>query len=635
MKIKFYIKITLASFIVILFSFKKNENTITLSEYFIKNHFEFYKEVINFKNNILTNEFDIQKIENSLIECRKKLKVIDLFLRYSEPVLYRSINGVLEVEWETEVFEKYEKPYKRVGRGIYLAQAELMENEINKEKLVFFVSELDEDLKKYLNDTIINEINKPYYFPFAARIYILNLLTIYTTGFENPDTSLIVDELKISVSEFIKQVKIYENTVKIHYQEEFHKTINEMYGWLDTQKSYLKFDHYFFIKKFITKLYSLNQEFISKQNLKSKQLIDYSLNNKANQIFSKNLYYAQNTKGIYSNVNKKEDTDKILRFGSLIFSDPKLSGNNKRSCSSCHKPENFFTDNSRSSALNFNQTGFLQRNTPDLMAADRQHLIMWDGRHLDLMEQFISVIQNKDEMNGNINDIMKKILSCRKYKKYLKALCKLTPAYPHPDIRHVGSSVIFFYTRLSTGISYFDECMNGQHELNDIQKKGFNLFMGKAQCATCHFLPQFNGVKPPYISSEFEVLGTPDKFNPMLPTTDSGRYKIHPAFETLRAHRTPTLRNITKTAPYMHNGIFKNLEEVIDFYDSGGGAGKKINLKNQTLSPDSLHLTKDEKIAIVEFLKTLDEKTTELVFPEKLPKSKFKELNNRKLHGEY
>ncbi|MCX8079620.1 MAG: c-type cytochrome [Bacteroidia bacterium] len=183
--------------------------------------------------------------------------------------------------------------------------------------------------------------------------------------------------------------------------------------------------------------------------------------------------------------------------------------------------------------------------------------------------------------------------------------------------------------------SFFDECMEGKADLNEDQKKGFNLFMGKARCATCHFLPQFNGVKPPYISSEFEVLGTPDKLNPHLPTSDSGRYKVNPANQTLRAHRTPSLRNITRTAPYMHNGIFKTLEEVIDFYDSGGGAGKKFNLENQTIPPDSLHLTSDEKQALIEFLKTLDEKIPDISSPQNLPKSKIKELNERKIHGEY
>ena len=119
--------------------------------------------------------------------------------------------------------------------------------------------------------------------------------------------------------------------------------------------------------------------------------------------------------------------------------------------------------------------------------------------------------------------------------------------------------------------------------------------MSKAQCATCHFVPQFNGVKPPYIGSEFEVLGVPKDIAFKSLNDDKGRHGVNPADEMDHAFRTGTIRNIAYTAPYMHNGVFKTLNEVIDFYDVGGGAGKGLSVTNQTLSSDSLKLTAEEK----------------------------------------
>jgi cytochrome c peroxidase len=159
--------------------------------------------------------------------------------------------------------------------------------------------------------------------------------------------------------------------------------------------------------------------------------------------------------------------------------------------------------------------------------------------------------------------------------------------------------------------------------------------MNKAQCATCHFVPQFNGVKPPYVGSEFEVLGVPSDNNFTGLSADKGRYLVNPAKETQSAFRTGSVRNAAKTKPYMHNGVFKSLDEVVDFYDAGGGAGRGLKVSNQTLSPDSLKLTKAEKSDIIAFIKSLDEDIPVVTVPLKLPKSKKDALNNRKVGGEY
>jgi cytochrome c peroxidase len=159
--------------------------------------------------------------------------------------------------------------------------------------------------------------------------------------------------------------------------------------------------------------------------------------------------------------------------------------------------------------------------------------------------------------------------------------------------------------------------------------------MGKAQCGTCHFVPQFNGTKPPYISSEFEVLGVPSDTNYKALSEDLGRFEVHPVKEMHRAFRTPSLRNVTKTGPYFHNGSFKNLNQVLDFYGAGGGQGKGLKIENQTLASDSLHLTKLEKQKLLAFMRSLSEEIPVEAPPKFLPPSKDKTLKTRKPGGIY
>jgi cytochrome c peroxidase len=145
-------------------------------------------------------------------------------------------------------------------------------------------------------------------------------------------------------------------------------------------------------------------------------------------------------------------------------------------------------------------------------------------------------------------------------------------------------------------------------KLSEAEKNGFNLFTGKAKCATCHYIPLFNGLIPPFFSdTESEVLGVPktkNKKNAVI-DPDFGKYLFTRSEIHKYAFKIPGLRNIELTAPYMHNGVFNTLEEVMEFYNNGGGAGLKIELPNQTLPPDKLNLSKKEIADVISFMKTL------------------------------
>ena len=148
----------------------------------------------------------------------------------------------------------------------------------------------------------------------------------------------------------------------------------------------------------------------------------------------------------------------------------------------------------------------------------------------------------------------------------------------------------------------------GKATLTASETNGFNLFAGKAKCATCHFIPLYSGTVPPwYNNSESEVIGVPKSnvWKNAVVDGDLGRYKLNQLAPLKYSFKTPTVRNSEKTAPYMHNGVYNTFEEVIKFYELGGGNGIGMNLEYQTLPFDNLQLTEKEKQDIISFIKTL------------------------------
>ncbi len=585
----------------------------------------------------LSSEESLLQLRKEIEAARLKLKNIDFWLRYFEPNAYRQINGPLPVEWENEVFEKFEKPYRREGAGLSLAEISLDQKPLVKDSLLELIKKSQEAIKTFEADSITSQLDSYSHFFLANRLFLLNLSAIYTTGFECPDTTNIIPEL-LSMLQGTKV--IYENynlsfpetPITNEYLDVYGKTIS----FVSRQPaSFSAFDQFDFIKDYVNPLFALNQKFINSYQVTSVNFNDYTLNNSAPSIFDKSLYASQNTKGIYSLVEDKKTLEEIRYIGKLLFYDPILSGNDMRSCASCHKPTEYFTDTSVSTPLQFDRQQHLPRNAPTLINSLFNHLIMLDGKHVSLQDQGKDVITSPAEMNSNEKELIKKVLSCREYKDAFRGFVKLTPEEKTLSLDHIVSAITYYDGSYSRFYSAFDEAMNNKAQVSDEVKSGFNLFMSRAKCATCHFVPNFNGVKPPYIGSEFEVLGTPEDTSFRKLSADSGRYLINKAPETLHAFRTGSIRNAKYTKPYMHNGVFKTLEEVIDFYDVGGGLGKKLVLDNQTLSRDSLKLTAAEKKELLAFIYSLNE---DIIFedpPVSLPRSSDSMLNLRKVGGQY
>lgn len=635
-----YILVFLLGVIAVLFYSSFDFKSETTYHQFYKsqiyqfiNSQEFAYKTLKNGNSILNKNTQISNLE----KARLDLKKVDFWLRYLEPLAYKKINAPLPVEWETEVFEKYEKPYKREGSGLTLARLYLDEDVVQKDTLLAYYEQSISASQVFINDSILAKMQSHDHFYLCNRLFLLNVASIYSTGFECPDTSQVIPELQVML-QAVKQIyDVYQVSFPDYKltQNYLNKYDSLLYFIQNQPKNYSQFDHFTMIQKYINPLYQIQQELILKYEVRSKSYVDFSINKSAKNIFDKNLYFAQNSKGIFIRVKDSLVLKQINDLGKLLFYDPILSGNNKRSCASCHVQGQYFTQNTEGNSLHYNGKDRLQRNTPSLLNSPMNHLLMVDGKHFTLQQQAVAVMTNPDEMGGKEEDVLKKVLSCKEYAKKFKELLKYTPQEKELTMKHIASVLTFYYSKFSKSSATFDQYFYVQKPVDELVKKGFNLYMSKAQCATCHFVPQFNGVKPPYVSSEFEVLGTPSDTSYKQLSNDLGRYNVHNVPEMHRAYKTSTLRNSAHTAPYMHNGVFQNLDQVIEFYNGGGGAGRGLVVDNQTLSADSLKLSVQDKKHLKKFLESLTEEYVSEPLPQALPVSSLKELNNRKIGGEY
>jgi cytochrome c peroxidase len=297
-----------------------------------------------------------------------------------------------------------------------------------------------------------------------------------------------------------------------------------------------------------------------------------------------------------------------IALGKRLFFDPQLSGTGTRSCGSCHQPGKAFTDEL---AKNLDITGkrFITRNTPTLINAALQPAQFYDMRATSLEDQAHDVMNNRNEMHGDMQVSSGRLWKDPVYHKLF------SEAFPFIDRKTIDTAEIMnalaSYVRSLTALnSRFDAYMQGNNSaLNKAGVRGFNLFMGKARCATCHYLPLFNGTLPPrYMQMDAEVIGVPKTKAGKAIDPDEGLYSISPFAFNRHSFKVTTVRNAARTAPYMHNGVYKSLEEVIDFYNKGGGAGIGLQVPNQTLAPNKLNLTILEQKQLIAFIKSLDSK---------------------------
>jgi cytochrome c peroxidase len=301
-------------------------------------------------------------------------------------------------------------------------------------------------------------------------------------------------------------------------------------------------------------------------------------------------------------------TDALVQLGRRLFFEPALSGTGTRSCATCHQPNRAFADGLlRNTSLDGH--GLLTRNTPTLLNAALQPALFYDLRAVALEDQLQDVLHNSIEMKASLYGAVIQLDRDSSYRRlFAAAFPGSAPAMT--DTFRIVSALAAYVRSLVRLDSRFDEFMRGDSTAMDAEeRKGFNLFMGKARCGTCHYMPLFNGNFPPmYNRIEAEVIGVPAVRGVAVIDGDPGQFAILAAPFLQHAFKTPTIRNAALTAPYMHNGVFESLRQVVDFYNDGGGAGEGADVPNQTLAVDSLHLDTTEENALVRFIQSLNSK---------------------------
>jgi cytochrome c peroxidase len=228
-----------------------------------------------------TDKESAEKIREQIKMSRLKLKGLDFWFRYLEPVAYRRINGPLPVEWENEVFEKFEPPYKREGAGLSLAEEHLENDTLSKNYLDSLISHAIDALQTFEADSITRQLNSYHHFFLANRLFLLNLGALYTTGFECPDTNNIIPELRSMLKDVKMIYKTYDKTFPATpLSKDYLSLYDQTLVFTEQQPAQFSlFDHFVFIKDYVNPLFRLNQQLIRSYSVTTKNYNDFTLNN--------------------------------------------------------------------------------------------------------------------------------------------------------------------------------------------------------------------------------------------------------------------------------------------------------------------------------------------------------------------
>jgi len=284
-------------------------------------------------------------------------------------------------------------------------------------------------------------------------------------------------------------------------------------------------------------------------------------------------------------------TPEKAALGKTLYFDTRLSVTSAQSCASCHSPSFGWADGlSVGIGDGMHKLG---RHSPTVINAAWSDIFMWDGRLPTLEEQALGPIQSSGEMNLPLDQLMKRLSSIEEYKPLFKA------AFPQEGMNEttLAKAIATYERTVISERAPFDDWIDGDEKaISEAAKRGFAVFNGKGQCAACHEGWNFT-------NEGFQDIG--------LPSDDIGRGQYLPGVVKMQhAFKTPSLREIARRAPYMHDGSLPTLEAVVDHYD-GGGVDRPS--RSDLIKP--LGLTGQEKSDLVAFLNTLTSNLTPTAAP--------------------
>ncbi|MEX6689916.1 cytochrome c peroxidase [Danxiaibacter flavus] len=435
----------------------------------------------------------------------------------------------------------------------------------------------------------------------AAKLEVFRIIALGVTGFDN---ALSLNSMEESAASLTSLREILPDYINKKQETSLLQTLDAAIEYLHNHPDFDSFDRAAFITRFANKISADIAQL--ETNLPGPAIMyNRMLRQDTKTLFDSGAFNVD----AFSPGPAFHNTDAKVVLGEKLFYDVSLSGTGTRSCASCHQPDRAFTDGLAKNTDIHDSLKLLKRNVPTLLNAALQSNYFYDMRALTLEDQVTDVIDNKVEMDGSMDAIVKYVSADNSYRLlFAKAFpAKAGNGISPDEVTNALASYVRSLTKLN---SRFDMYMQGNEQaLSSQELKGLNLFVGKAKCGTCHFVPLFNGITPPkYVTSETEIIGVPLSVTDSVLDRDQGYYDVIGVESYKYAFKIPTVRNIDKTAPYMHNGAYQTLEEVMEFYNNGGAAGLGINLPNQTLFKGKLNLTEMEKEDIIAFMKSLESK---------------------------
>lgn len=314
-------------------------------------------------------------------------------------------------------------------------------------------------------------------------------------------------------------------------------------------------------------------------------------------------------------------TTEKSELGRLLYFDPILSGDNTQSCATCHHPDLGFSD-ARFTSMGIGGQGtgpdraggkVLRRNAPTIWNAAFSFKLFWDGRAADLEDQARSPITAADEMNQKPEELIEEL---KKIPDYVAMFDKAFAGSNGSGVTfdNVTNAVAAFERTIISNNSPFDRYAAGDSTaLTGEQRRGLTLFRSlKTRCFECHGFPTF-------ANPDFKVIGVPPMLGQYAQPDDLGRAEIEGGEPYKHAFKVPTLRNIALTAPYMHNGRFLTLEDVVNFYSTAGGHGNGMELPNIDDKIRRFSLSSQERNDLIAFLHALTDESQMPEFPDKVP----------------
>jgi cytochrome c peroxidase len=300
-------------------------------------------------------------------------------------------------------------------------------------------------------------------------------------------------------------------------------------------------------------------------------------------------------------------------LGKTLFFDPRLSSSGQISCANCHNPELGWTDNLTRSFGHDRQTG--GRNAMTILNIGFATSLFWDGRAASIEDQSIMPIQDQLEMKEHLDAAVDKIAKIKGYQDLFSKAFEDKKV----SLQNIQKAIATFERTITSPPSKFDKFISGQADLfTDEEVLGLQLFRTKARCINCHNTPYFSDNE--FHNDGQTLFGTKNE--------DFGRYKVTKNKNDIGKFRTPTLREVSRTGPWMHHGHFPSILDVVELYNLGNpapiqdkfkGTGRDSLIPKTSPILQKLNLTKPEVKALVAFIGTLATPNRRMQMPS-LPK---------------